>query len=149
MYSKALLHGDTIKCTACEAKTKLCKITNIHMMSSVGRSANPDEIHAIQITVRTRGSWGGRGLLLLFFVEISLSAPHVSREKWETSILSQRFLLYICIQALQSSKHFSFLLPFLNLPGYNMVMIWQEDVIIIFCLYHLFSKNLWNETLHR
>lgn len=40
-----------------------------------GESANADEISATQITEKTIGSWGGRGLLLLF-VGVSLSAPH-------------------------------------------------------------------------
>lgn len=67
IYSKPLLHGDTIKYTACEAKTKLCKITDIHMMSSVGRSANPDEIHAIQITCKNLWQLGWKGIIATAF----------------------------------------------------------------------------------
>lgn len=43
LYSKPLLCANTAN-TAYKAKIKPCKMTEIHMMSSMGRSANPEEI---------------------------------------------------------------------------------------------------------
>lgn len=58
LYSKPLLCANTVRNTAHKAKTKLCKITEIHMMSSVGRSANPEEIPTMQMAVKPCGSGG-------------------------------------------------------------------------------------------
>lgn len=47
LYSKPLLCANTVKNTGYKTDTKLCKITRIHMMSSMGRSANPGQIPTI------------------------------------------------------------------------------------------------------
>lgn len=64
MYSKALLHGDTIKCTACEAKTKLCKITNIHMTWGHDDRSLPSGqfIHVYQGKISPRSICGSQAL---------------------------------------------------------------------------------------